>query len=92
MAVDNKSFFNYKLQIRFMKLWHIKYDDIRKIIEVMENFEVVTLYCNETLNKTQLSFLESSEFKEIIEESEAIYGRTVLNYLFYNCVIFQHFF
>ena len=75
-----------------MKLWHIKYDDIRKIIEVMENFEVVTLYCNETLNKTQLSFLESSEFKEIIEESEAIYGRTVLNYLFYNSVIFQHLF
>ena len=75
-----------------MKLWHIKYDDIRKIIEVMENFEVVTLYCNETLNKTQLSFLESSEFKKIIEQSEAIYVRTVLKYLFYNCVIFQHLF
>ena len=75
-----------------MELWHKKYDDIRKIIEVMENFEVVTLYCNETLNKTQLSFLESSEFKEIIEQSEAIYVRTVLNYLFYNCVIFQHLF
>ena len=64
-----------------MELWHIKYEDIRKIIEVMENFEVVTFYCNETLNETQLSFLESSEFKEIIEESEAIYVRTVFNYL-----------
>ena len=69
-----------------MELWHIKYEDIRRVIEVMENFEVVTFYCNETLNENQLSFLESSEFKEIIEESEAAYVRTVFNYLLYNYI------
>ena len=63
-----------------MELWHIKYEDIRRVIEVMENFEVVTFYCNETLNENQLSFLESSELKEIIEDSEAIYVRNVFNY------------
>ena len=69
-----------------MELWHIKYEDIRRVIEVMENFEVVTFYCNETLNENQLSFLESSEFKEIIEESEAAYVRNVFNYLLYNYI------
>ena len=50
-SIDFKNFCTFKLRKEFIGLWHKKHKGKRIIIKVMENFEVVTFYCNKTFTK-----------------------------------------
>ena len=63
-------------------MFWIKFDDIRKIIEAMTNFDVyLRFFCGDEISENEVELLKSHEFTEVIHKSSAINVRT-----FYCCM------
>ena len=73
------------MQIKIVHLLGVKYDDIRKVIE-QNNSEVdLNFVCYENKSENQLSYWKSSEFKQILRNSNALQVRlfyTFINWFF----------